>query len=201
MRLVLATRNEDKAREIAAILRGAPAEFVSLAEFPDSPDVEENGDTLEANALLKAESAAGHSGLAAAADDSGLFVDALDGAPGVHSARYAGAERSYAKNNAKLLAELEPLPPEKRTARFECTVALVIPGRTPLFFKGTLPGRIVGTPRGENGFGYDPLFQPDGMEITLAELSPQAKNAISHRFIAFRRLKEFLLAAQPGSES
>jgi non-canonical purine NTP pyrophosphatase (RdgB/HAM1 family) len=199
VRLVLATRNQDKAGEIAAILRGAPAELVSLAEFPSAPDVEETGDTLEKNALLKAESAARHCALAAVADDSGLFVDALDGAPGVHSARYAGTERSYARNNAKLLAELGALPPGKRTARFECVVALVVPGKAPLFFKGTLPGRIVEAPRGENGFGYDPLFQPDGTEVTLAELAAEEKNAISHRFVAFQRLKDFLLAARTGS--
>jgi XTP/dITP diphosphohydrolase len=194
-RLVLATRNEHKTREIAAILGGAPVELVGLAEFPEAPDVEETGEELEANALLKARSAAEHTGLAAAADDSGLFVDALGGAPGVRSARYAGPECSYPKNNAKLLAELEGVGAEERTAHFECAVALVVAGNAPLFFKGVLPGRITELPRGENGFGYDPVFQPEGMDLTLAEMSPEAKNAISHRCIAFRRLNDFLRAA------
>ncbi len=195
MKLVLATRNRHKADEIAAILRGVPADLVNLAEFPDAPEVEETGDTLEANALLKADSAAGHTGLAAAADDTGLFVDALAGAPGVRSARYAGAECNYEKNNVKLLEELRDLPAERRTARFECVVALVLPGKTPLFFTGALPGRIINAPRGGKGFGYDPIFQPDDMEITLAEMSVEAKNAISHRCIAFRRLGGFVKAS------
>jgi len=195
MKVVLATRNRHKAGEIAAILTGVSVELVSLADVPGAPEVEETGETLEANALLKAESAAKHSGLAAAADDTGLFVDALDGAPGVSSARFAGPERDFRKNNVRLLAELEGLSPGKRTARFECVVALVIPGRPPFFFKGVLPGRIVEVPRGANGFGYDPVFQPEDMETTLAELSAEAKNAISHRCIAFRRLGDFLKAS------
>lgn len=194
-KLLLATRNEHKAREIAAILEGAPVELASLAEFPDAPEVEETGDTLEANALLKARSACEHVGLPAAADDTGLLVDALDGAPGVRSARYSGPGATYESNNRKLLAELEGAPEGKRAARFECIVALAAPGRTPLFFKGVLPGRIIAAPRGESGFGYDPIFVPQGMETTLAELSPPAKNAVSHRCIAFRRLAEFLRAA------
>jgi XTP/dITP diphosphohydrolase len=201
VKFVLATRNRHKADEIAAILRGVPVELVNLEEFPDAPDVEETGDTLEANALLKAGSAAGHTGLAAAADDSGLFVDALDGAPGVHSARYAGPECSYEKNNAKLLKELHDLPAGRRTARFECVVALIMPGKTPLFFKGALPGRIIDAPRGDNGFGYDPIFQPEGMETTLAEMSVEAKNAISHRCIAFRRLGDFVHASASADRS
>jgi XTP/dITP diphosphohydrolase len=202
-RLILATRNAHKLREIAAILAGAPVELVGLADFPDAPDVEETGETLEENALLKAASAAEHTGLAAAADDTGLFVDALDGAPGVRSARYAGPECLYEKNNARLLAELGDLPPEKRAARFECVVALVVPGRLRMFFRGVLPGRIVEAPRGENGFGYDPIFRPEGLQFTLAEIEPEAKNAISHRSIAFRRLGDFLRAAgqSPGAPS
>jgi XTP/dITP diphosphohydrolase len=196
-KLLLATRNAHKAREISAILSGVRPELVGLDGFPDAPEVEETGETLEENALLKAESAAEHTGLPSAADDTGLFVDALGGAPGVRSARYAGPECIYEKNNAKLLAELDGLPPEKRTAHFECVVALVVPGRLKILFRGMLPGRITEAPRGENGFGYDPIFQPDDMDTTLAELSAEAKNAVSHRCIAFRRLREFLLAADP----
>ena len=195
-RLVIATRNEHKAREIAAILREAPVEPATLADFPGAPDVEETGDTLEANALLKAGSAAEATGLPAAADDTGLFVDALNGRPGIHAARYAGPEADYEANNEKMLEELAGVPDKERVARFECVVALVVPGRAPLFFKGVLPGRIIEVPRGTNGFGYDPLFVPQDMGNTLAELSPQAKNAISHRCIAFRRLGDFLRAAK-----
>jgi XTP/dITP diphosphohydrolase len=194
-KLVLATRNEHKLREIAAILAAqrAPAELVGLAEFPGAPDVEETGETLKENALLKAGSAAEFTGLAAAADDTGLFVDALGGEPGVRSARYAGDDCVYEKNNRKLLTALAGLPPEKRAAHFECVVALAVPGKPPLFFKGELQGRIIEAPRGDGGFGYDPIFQPADMDATLSELLPEAKNAISHRFIAFRRLGEFLV--------
>ncbi len=195
-KLVIATRNEHKAREIAAILRDAPVELATLLEFPAAPEVEETGDTLEANALLKARAAVELTGLAAAADDTGLFVDALKGRPGIRAARYAGPDASYEANNEKMLGELAGVPAAERTARFECAVALAVPGKAPLFFKGLLPGRIIEGPRGENGFGYDPIFQPDDMEGTMAELSPQAKNAISHRCIAFRRLADFLKAAR-----
>ncbi len=195
-KLVIATRNEHKAQEIAAILRDAPVELATLAEFPEAPEVEETGDTLEANALLKARAAAEAAGLAAAADDTGLFVDALDGRPGIYAARYAGPEASYEAKNKKMLEELAGVPEQERTARFECVVALVVPGKAPFFFKGAVPGRIIEAPRGENGFGYDPIFQPDDMDGTMAELSPQAKNAVSHRCIAFRRLADFLKAAK-----
>jgi XTP/dITP diphosphohydrolase len=199
-RLVLATRNAHKLREIAAILGElrVPVELVGLAGFPGAPDVEETGETLEANALLKARSAAEFTGLAAAGDDTGLFVDALGGAPGVRSARYAGDDCVYEKNNRKLLAELAGLTAERRAAHFECVVALAAPGRPALFFKGVLSGRITDAPRGAGGFGYDPLFVPEGRSQTLAELSAEAKNAISHRCLAFRLLGEFLKAAKGG---
>jgi XTP/dITP diphosphohydrolase len=189
VKFVLATRNRHKADEIAAILRGVPAELVNLEEFPDAPDVEETGDTLEANALLKAGSAAGHTGLAATADDSGLFVDALDGAPGVHSARYAGPACDYEKNNVKLLEELHDLPAEQRAARFECVVVLIMPGKMPLFFKGALPGRIINDPRGDNGFGYDPIFYIPHLTKTAAQIPASEKNKISHRAKAIIQLK------------
>lgn len=204
-KLVLATRNRHKVAEIAAILAGAgaPVEPVSLAEFPQAPEVEETGSTLEENALLKARSAAEASGLPAVADDTGLFVDALGGAPGVHSARYAGPECLYEKNNARLLEELRDVPEARRTARFECAVVLAAPGQPPLVFRGVLRGRIALVPRGAGGFGYDPLFVPDGGSLTLAEMSAEAKNAISHRSLAFRALSVFLgtlrPAAKPGS--
>ena len=201
-RLLLATRNRHKVREIAAILAaaGAPVELIGLDGYPAAPDVEETGKTLEANALLKAHSGVTYTGLAAAADDTGLFVDALGGAPGVKSARYSGPEATYEANNRKLLAALAGVPAEKRTARFISVVALAAPGAVPVVFKGELAGRIIELPRGANGFGYDPLFVPDGSRLTLAEMSAAEKNRFSHRQRAFGQLAEFLKAAarSPG---
>ena len=196
-KLVLATRNRHKVREIAAILAeaGAPVELVGLANWPKAPEVEETGQTLEDNALLKAHSGVTYTGLAAAADDTGLFVEALGGAPGVHAARYSGPAATYESNNRKLLNALANVPAGKRAARFVCLVALAAPGAVPILFRGELAGRILDAPRGENGFGYDPLFLPDGSERTLAELALDEKNRISHRHAAFRKLAEFLKTA------
>jgi XTP/dITP diphosphohydrolase len=193
-RLLLATRNRHKVREIAAILAeaGATAELVGLDGFLGIPEVEETGETLEDNALLKAHAGVTHTGLAAAADDTGLFVDALGGEPGVHSARYSGEHSTYELNNRKLLAALAGVPDGRRTARFACAVAYVAPGAVPVVFRGELSGRILAAPRGANGFGYDPLFVPDGYDRTLAEMPEGEKNRISHRTRAFRQLAGFL---------
>lgn len=198
MRLVLATRNKHKVAEISAILAaaGAPVELVGLESFPGAPEVDETGETLEENAILKARSAADFTKLPAVADDTGLFVDALDGEPGVRAARYSGEGATYESNNRKLLAALADVPPEERSARFTCMVALIAPGRPPLLFRGDLPGRIAAAPRGANGFGYDPLFIPDGSGPTFAEMETGEKNRISHRSAAFRRLAEFLKTAR-----
>lgn len=196
IKLVLATRNRHKVREIAAILAeaGAPVELIGLDGYPAAPEVEETGETLEANAVLKAHCGVTYTRFAAAADDTGLFVDALGGEPGIKSARYSGPEATYEANNRKLLAALAGVPAGKRTAKFMCVVALAAPGAVPVLFRGELAGRIIESPRGKNGFGYDPLFVPEGSERTLAELPAAEKNRISHRNQAFRKLAEHLQA-------
>ncbi len=202
MRLVVASANPDKVAEIAAILEPAG---VDLEPRPASvPDVVEDADTLEGNARLKAVAIADAVGAAAVADDTGLEVDALDGAPGVYSARFAGAEATYADNVAKLLAELDrvgALTPEARRARFR-TVALVRrPDGTELAVEGTVEGHIAVEAAGDQGFGYDPVFVPDeGGGRTFAEMPAADKHAISHRGRAFRALADALGAGRvdPG---
>lgn len=194
-RVVVATRNPGKVRELARLLAPIGVDLVALDEVaPDAPDVEEDGATLEANAVKKARDAARRTGLAAIADDSGLEVDALGGAPGVRSARYAGVgdtrqERDEA-NNAKLLDELARRPEAPRTARFRCVLAYVADATAEaLTAAGACEGVIVEGPRGDGGFGYDPLFRPlDEDHRTMAERSPAEKNARSHRAAAARGL-------------
>ncbi len=191
--LLVATTNTGKMREYQRLLADLPLRWLSLADLPESlPDVEETGTTFEANALLKAHAYSAQTGLAVLADDSGLAVDALDGAPGVYSARYA---TTATERNAKLLAALEGVPPEGRTARFVCVVALVLPlpdGTLTLAAEGRVEGSIAYAPRGENGFGYDPIFGlPDGR--TLGELPAAEKDAISHRARALGKLHPLLL--------
>ncbi|OGR60115.1 MAG: non-canonical purine NTP pyrophosphatase, RdgB/HAM1 family, partial [Elusimicrobia bacterium GWC2_51_8] len=171
---------------------GGQFEFKTLADFPDAPEVKEDGLTLEENAIIKARSAAVFTGLPALADDTGLEVDALDGAPGVFSARYAGPARSYVKNNIKLLAVLAGLPAAKRSARFRCVVALVYPGGKYITAQGLLEGFITIRARGKGGFGYDPVFEVKTLGKTLAELSPAEKNSISHRAAALRAMFKLL---------
>lgn len=188
--LVTATANPHKVEEIAAILGDA----VELLPRPSEVgDVVEDADTLEGNARLKAVAICDATGSAAVADDTGLEVDALGGAPGVHSARYAGPDGDSAANLAKLLVELDGVPAEERTARFR-TVALVRrPDGSEVVTHGVVEGVIIGEPRGDGGFGYDPVFVPvDGDGSTFAEMSDDAKNAISHRGRAFRALKDAL---------
>lgn len=188
--VVLATANPDKAREVRDLLAGAGLE---VAPRPAGlGEVDETGSTLEENALIKARAVASATGAAAVADDTGLFVDALDGAPGVYSARYAGEGASYDDNVAKLLAALDGVP-EPRRARFVTVAALVRPGGEELVATGTLDGSIARLPAGSEGFGYDPVFVPDdGDGRTLAQLSATEKHAISHRGRAFRALVELL---------
>jgi len=189
VRLVLASANPDKSAEIAAILHAA-VPGLELAPRPASvPDVEETGTTLLENARLKAAAIAAATGEAAVADDTGLLVDALDGAPGVFSARFAGEGATYADNVAKLLAELDGVEPGRRTARFQ-TVALVRwPDGREVAATGSVDGVIGTAPRGERGFGYDPVFVPaEGDGRTFAELLPVEKHAVSHRGRAFRAL-------------
>ena len=189
MKLVLASANPDKAAEISAILAAA-VPGLDLAPRPaDLADVDETGATLLDNARLKAAAIAAATGEAAVADDTGLAVDALGGAPGVCSARFAGEDATYADNVAKLLEELDGVAPDRRTARFE-TVALVRwPDGREVAATGEVEGVITTEPRGERGFGYDPIFQPlEGDGRTFAELLPMEKHALSHRGRAFRAL-------------
>ena len=187
MRLVVATRNKHKLEEIRAILTGLDVELFSALDFPEIPDVEEDGDTFEANAIKKAVTLARATGGWALADDSGLEVAALGNAPGVYSARYAGEPVSYSANNAKLLRELHGN--SDRRACFCCVIALSDPwGRTETV-AGRCAGRISDAPRGAAGFGYDPLFVPDGYAQTFAEMPAALKNSISHRGRALQAAK------------
>lgn len=192
-KLVLATFNRHKAAEILAILPDLGLEIKTLSDFPGAVPAVEDGATLEENALKKALAAARFTGLPALADDTGLEVDALGGAPGVRSARYAGEDASSAQNNTLLLASLANVPPEKRAARFACVVALALPSGITAAARGTLEGAIAPAPRGANGFGYDPLFLVGEGPFTLAELSEEAKNALSHRARALAAILPRLL--------
>ena len=199
--IVIATKNRDKGLEIAAILAELPINIRGLWEWPDAPDVEEIGDTLEANALLKARSAVAHTGLWAVADDTGLEVDALGGAPGIYSARYAGAAATYADNRTKLLSALEATPVSKRTARFRTAIALARPDGTHETLAGAVEGTITDTEQGKGGFGYDAVFYYPPAQMTFAEMTPDAKNAVSHRGVALQALKSRLsdiISADPA---
>ena len=184
--LLIATTNQNKLREYAAIFSGLPIQLQSLRDLGITDDVEETGATFAENARLKAEFYAARSGLPALADDSGLEVHALDGEPGVRSARYAGPNATDADRNALLLKKIEHVPFHARLARFVCAIALARPDGTVEQVEGTLPGVIEVAPRGNNGFGYDPLFYLLDENATLAELPPERKNQISHRALATR---------------
>jgi XTP/dITP diphosphohydrolase len=193
VRFVLATFNRDKARELAALLAMPEVEIVPLSDWPGAVAPEEHGATLLENARIKARAALALTGLPVLADDTGLEVDALAGRPGVHAARYAGPEATYAENVAKLLAELEGVPAARRAARFRTTCVALFPGGREVHAEGVLEGAIGTAPRGANGFGYDPVFLlPDGR--TLAELPAEEKNASSHRARAIRALAARLTA-------
>ncbi|MFC1462027.1 XTP/dITP diphosphatase [Verrucomicrobiota bacterium] len=182
MRLLVATRNAHKLCEIRAIFSLPNLHLCSTDDFPGLPEVVEDGDTFEANAIKKAVTTAKAAGAWALADDSGLEVDALNGEPGVHSARYAGEPVSYEANNRKLLAKLGDN--SDRTARFRCVMALSDPEGDVQTVEGKCEGAIARAERGEGGFGYDPLFVPQGHDQTFAEMDATAKNAISHRGVA-----------------
>ena len=187
MRFVLATFNPDKRRELERLLALPDVTLASLAEFPGAVAPEESGETLLDNARIKARAAAAHTGLPAIADDTGLEVDALDGAPGVHAARYAGPDATYADNVAKLLAALRDVPAARRTARFRTVCVATWPEGREVIGEGVLEGVIAESARGAHGFGYDPVFElPDGR--TLAELESAEKNAVSHRARAAQAL-------------
>lgn len=188
MKLLIATRNAHKLAEIREMLPGV--ELVGTDGRPDVPDPEETGNVFEANAAIKAEAWLAATGLPALADDSGLEVDALNGAPGIHSARYAGVHGDSAANNAKLLRELEGVPTGKRTARFVCALALALPGQPVRTLRAACEGRIITEGQGTNGFGYDPLFIPEGYTESFGVLPAEVKATLSHRARAFALARE-----------
>ncbi|TAJ08811.1 MAG: XTP/dITP diphosphatase [Nitrospirae bacterium] len=191
--LVLATRNRDKGAELAALLGDLGVRTRTLTEFPDAPEVVEDGETCQANAIKKAKTIARHTGLPAVADDTGLMVDALGGRPGIYAARYAGEHATYEDNWRKLLRELTGVPRTQRRARFVTAAAVAWPGLEPVdVVEGTLEGVIAEAPAGSQGFGYDPVFFVPELGKTLAQLTPEEKNRVSHRARAFAKVKELL---------
>jgi XTP/dITP diphosphohydrolase len=190
--LVLATRNRHKLGELVALLGDLGITIRTLDEFPDAPDVVEDGNTCEANAVKKARVIAEFTGLPAVADDTGLEVDALGGRPGVYAARYAGNDATYDDNCRKLLQELMGVPPEQRTARFLTVAAIALPSGGTRVARGTLSGMIAEEARGTLGFGYDPVFLIPELGKTLAQLSACQKNMISHRAKALTLAKDLL---------
>jgi XTP/dITP diphosphohydrolase len=195
-RLVLATANPHKITELTRILQAGQVdiELASIAEFPGAPDVAETGATFSANALLKAHAIAQFTGLPSVADDSGLCVDALNGMPGVLSARWSGRHGDDEGNLSLLLAQLADVPDERRAAQFVCVAALALPGGREHVSEGIVTGSLIRERRGRNGFGYDPIFVPDSADVTTAEMSPAEKDAISHRGRALRALAPIIAA-------
>lgn len=191
MEIVLATRNKKKVEEISRIFKGKGVFFLSLDDFPSCPEVEEDAGTFEGNAVKKALTIARYTGKAAIADDSGLEVYALHGAPGVLSARYAGPDADDRANNAQLLAAMEHLPEGKRGARFVCCIAFALPSGTVKTFTGFSEGTIGREECGRSGFGYDPLFYPIGHRKTFAEMLPEEKDMLSHRKMALEQLRDY----------
>lgn len=206
MKLILATRNQNKIEEIKKILfenngLSQKIEIFTLKDFPNVPEVEETGTTMQENAVLKAKAVYSATGIPALADDSGLEVDALNGEPGVMSARFAGPGCTYNDNNVKLLGLLKGIPEEKRGATFRCVVALALSQEDVRIVEGTVRGRITNKEIGENGFGYDPIFYHPESGKTFAKLTQEEKNKIGHRGIAFRKAKALisqLIAEEPG---
>jgi XTP/dITP diphosphohydrolase len=191
VKLLLASRNTGKLAELARIVAAAELtnlQVVGLADVPEYPDAPETGATFAENALAKARDAVAATGLAAVADDSGIAVDALNGMPGVLSARWSGGHGEDERNLRLVLAQMGDVPDERRGAQFVCAAALVTPDGREIVVHGEWAGRIIREPRGSGGFGYDPIFVPDGEERTSAELTPAEKDAASHRGKAFRAL-------------
>jgi XTP/dITP diphosphohydrolase len=189
---LIGSNNAGKALELAELLDGLPWDVKSLADYPPIPAPEEDGDTFEANAAIKARYFSGRFNVHCVADDSGLIVDVLDGRPGIRSARYAGEGCSHADNNRKLPAELDGVAEADRKARFVCWAALADPSGHIHTENGCVKGRIAFTCRGTHGFGYDPLFIPEGFSETFGEMDPAQKQTISHRANALRKLRAYL---------
>lgn len=187
--IVVATRNPGKLKEIREALAGLPLKLISLKDCPGAPEVSEDGETFMENAVKKARAIAQYCGKRALADDSGLVADALNGAPGVRSARYAGENATDEMNNEKLLSALAGVPPDMRTASFICVVALATPGGELITAEGSCPGLILSAPRGQNGFGYDPIFLYPPLNQTFAEITRGQKLKVSHRGQALAALR------------
>ncbi|TXC90139.1 XTP/dITP diphosphatase [Metabacillus litoralis] len=192
-KIIIATKNKGKVNEFEALLAPLGYQVQSLLDYPDAIDVEETGSTFEANAILKAEAISKQYGMVTIADDSGLEVDYLNGQPGVYSARYAGTDKSDQANMEKVLKELSAITElEKRSARFICALALSTPGHVVQTVRGACEGFIAETPTGENGFGYDPIFILQNSNKTMAQLSKEEKNKVSHRSDALKKLIELI---------
>ena len=192
MRLIIATGNEDKVREIDEILEGTEFEAISMKQAGFNPDIVEDGTTFEENALKKAMAVHELSGEYVMADDSGLCIDALDGAPGIYSARFCGEDSTYEEKFRKIFEMLADVPEDKRTAQFVCAIAVVKPDGTSFTVRGECRGVLHEKPVGENGFGYDPIFYVPEFGMTTAQMDPEVKNSISHRGRALRAMVEKL---------
>lgn len=190
--IIIATKNRGKARDFAALFAPLGYTVKTLLDFEDIGDVEETGVTFEENAVIKAETVAKKLGKITIADDSGLVVDALDGRPGIFSARYAGEDKDDEANIDKVLEEMATVPEDKRTARYYCALALAFPGGKTVVVNGTCEGIILRERRGTNGFGYDPIFYIPNLGKTMAEITLEEKNQISHRAEAMKKLEELL---------
>lgn len=186
--IIIATKNKGKVKEFQALLEPRGVKVTSLLDYEPIPDVEETGATFAKNAELKALAMAKYFQKPVIADDSGLIVDALNGAPGIYSARYAGEEKNDAKNNEKLLREMKDVEDDQRTARFHCAICVAFPNGKSYLFEGSCEGMIAKEPKGENGFGYDPLFYIPHLKKTMAQLTEREKNQISHRAKAIEKL-------------
>jgi XTP/dITP diphosphohydrolase len=186
--VIIATKNPGKAKEFEHIFAERGVVVRTLLDFPEIPEVEETGLTFEENAILKAEAVSHALGKMVISDDSGLMVDALEGRPGIYSARYAGEPKNDQNNTDKVLSELEAIPDEKRSARFYCALAVAVPGSETITVSGTCEGRILEERRGTNGFGYDPVFFVPEKGLAMAELSSEEKNKFSHRANALKKL-------------
>ncbi|MFB0515290.1 MAG: RdgB/HAM1 family non-canonical purine NTP pyrophosphatase [Candidatus Neomarinimicrobiota bacterium] len=200
MKCVVATRNQDKLAEIKAIFTDLPIDLIALDDFPRMRSVEETGTTLQANALIKARAVHRETGMPAIADDTGLEVDTLSGAPGVLAARFAGPRADYQQNVEKLLAAMEHVPDGLRTARFR-TCAAYVDDAQEMVAEGVVEGFITREPRGGNGFGYDPVFQVKGTEQTFGQMTDEEKNRISHRAQAFRALHQLFIQLKISNEN
>lgn len=192
-KIILATKNKGKVMEINAMFEGCGVEFAPVDDYIQDMDVEEDGATYRENAYKKAAFVHGRTGLAVVSEDSGLEVKALDWGPGIYSARYAGQKAKDLDNTKKLIGAISGLPPKERSARYVCVLCLIDESGRAEYFEGQVRGTVIETPRGVSGFGYDPVFVPDGFQKTFAELGQAVKNSISHRANAIRAMKEYLI--------